>query len=191
MLQLITSTHRAPQGSTTPKDVRVYKNTLTGTEVVTYHLFTDKAGNRWWTFEDLYAMPFIRQVAAKKIIDLYGHGLALSDILGYVTEVKALVRSADLEKYEKVYAKMLEMETLSTSMADPVKQSLGLCTVYLLHESEHPESYTNDLQQIKMTTLSLDTDAQAFFLNWWTDVMVRSGKLLNGITAIASSLSAR
>lgn len=190
MLQLVTTAHRAPQGSKIEKDIRVYRNTVTGVEVVTYHIYTDRQKNKWWTFEDLYALPFIRQLAAKKIIDLYGHGLALADILSYVNELKALVKSADPEKYEKAYAKLLELETLSTSTADPVKQCIGLCTVYILHDTEHPDAYTNDLQNIKMTTLSLDIDAQSFFLSWWTDVMVRSGKLLSGISQIVSSLSA-
>jgi hypothetical protein len=34
--------------------------------------------------------------------------------------------------------------------------------------------------------MAVNVDLQAFFLNWWTDVMVSFGKLFNGVSAIAS-----
>lgn len=171
------------------RDVRVYKNQHTGTELCTYHLYTDRARQRWWTFEDLFGLPILRQMAAKKVVELYGHDLSLQDILAHTAELKAHLRSADPEKYEKAYAKVLELETLSNTMADPVKQCIGLSTVYLLLDDEAPELYSQHVQNRKLATLALDTDAQAFFLSWWTDHMRHSGQLLKGLSRIASSMT--
>lgn len=170
-----------------PHAVRTYRNSLTGTEISTYNLYTDKAGNKWWTFEDLFSLPFIRQMAAKKVVDLYGHGLMLEDVLAHTAELKAWLKSTDVDKYERAYAKVLELETLSNSMADPVKQCMGLCTVYILLNDEAPDVYHQGTQNVKMSNLAMDLEAQGFFLNWWTVVMLRSGALLRGISQIASS----
>lgn len=187
MLKLQTSEMRKINGKETP--VRVYRNTVTGSEVVTYQLYTDKQGSRWWTFEDLFSLPFVRQLAAKKVVDLYGHDLALADILGHTAQLKAILKSQDAERYEKAYAKVLELETLSTSMADPVKQCIGMSTVYLLLDDEDPATYSQGTQNQKLTLLSLDLDAQAFFLSWWTVHMNRSGQLLKGLSQIVSTVN--
>lgn len=185
MLKLTREENRAVNGKTVA--TRTYVNTDTGTEISTYHLYTDMLRQRWWTFEDLFGIPMIRQMAAKKVVDLYGHDLSLQDILAHTTELKGLLRSTDAEKYEKAYAKVLELETLSRAMADPVKQCIGLCTVYLLLDDEDPAVYFQPTQNRKLSTLALDVDAQAFFLSWWTDHMRQSGRLLKGLSQIVSN----
>lgn len=187
MLKLTKEEKRTVGGKTV--DTRTYVNTLTGTEISTYHLYTDVQGQRWWTFEDLFGLPFMRQLAAKKVVDLYGHDLSLQDLLAHTAQLKGLLRSQDAEKYEKAYAKVLELETLSTAMADPVKQCIGLCTVYLLLEDEPPDVYFQPTQNRKLAALALDVDAQAFFLSWWIDHMRRSGQLLKGLSRIVSTTS--
>lgn len=170
--------------------VRLYRNDLTGTDVSTYLLHTDRHGGQWWTFEDLFALPLIRQIAAKKVIDLYGYGLSIVDIKAITAQMKGLLKSTDAEKYEKVYAKCLELEQLSSAMADPVKQCLGLSTVYLMYNDERPDAYVQAEQNVKMSVMSLDVDLQTFFLNWWTGAMVHSAKVLNELSRIASTLNA-
>lgn len=187
MLKLTKQESREVNGKLKP--VRVYTNSITGSETVVYNIFTGKDGQRWWSFEDLFGLPFMRQMAAKKVTELYGHDLALTDILAHTGQLKAFLRSSDPEKYEKAYQKVLELETLSTSMADPVKQCIGLCTVYLLLDDELPDTYHQGIQNQKLTLLSLDLDAQSFFLNWWTDHMKSSGALLKGLSQIASTLA--
>jgi hypothetical protein len=166
--------------------VKVWENQQTGSQLTTSLLRTDEQGNKWWQFDDLLAIPFIRQMAAKQTADLYGHGLALADIKGYTGELKVLLRSTDEEKYDKAMAKVLEMENLADRVADPVKQCLGLTTVYLLLNDERPDVYMAGEQAVKMSIMAVNVDLQAFFLNWWTDVMVSFGKLFNGVSAIAS-----
>lgn len=186
MFQLTATAERLIGGKPTP--ARVYRDDQTGTELVTYQLRRDKAGNVWWTFEDLFTLPFIRQLAAKKVLDLYGNGLALADIKAYTTTLKTLLRGAEPDKYERAYAKVLELEGLSETMADPVKQCIGLCTVYLLMNEERPDTYVQAEQSIKMSHLGLDVDSQAFFLRWWTGTMRHSGKVLKGLSQIASTI---
>jgi hypothetical protein len=189
MLRFLREEHRVVNKKQVP--FRVYENTITSTEVCTYLLHTDRAGHRWYTFEDLFAIPFMRQLAAKKVVDLYGHDLTLADITAHMTQLKALLRSAEPDKYERCYAKVLELETLAGGMADPVKQCIGLCTVYLLLDDEQPDTYNQSTQNVKLTVLSLDLDAQSFFLNWWTEHMRHSGQLLKALSRIASTTSAQ
>jgi hypothetical protein len=189
MFKLVTMTDRAA-GSLPMTRVRTYRNETTGTEITTYLLYTDRGKGTWWAFEDLFQLPFIRQLAAKKIVDLYGYGLTITDIKGHTRQLKTILRAdKDPERYEKAYAKVLELELLTDSMADPVKQCIGLGTLYLLYNDERPDAYVQAEQNVKMSALALDLDLQAFFLNWWTEVMKSSGTILNGISRIASTLS--
>jgi hypothetical protein len=187
MLKLEKTENRVINGTPTP--VRIYRNTMTESEVTTYLLYTDKQKNAWWTFEDLFALPFIRQLAAKKVLDLYGHGLGLEDVKSITGQLKTILKSDSPERYEKTYAKVLELENLTETMADPVKQCIGLCTVYLLLNEEQPDVWTNHWSAQKMTLLSLDIASQSFFLNWWTGIMRRSGSLLKGLSLIASTVA--
>lgn len=172
--------------------IRTYTDGTTNTVLTTTLLRTDKAGRKWWTFEDMFAIPFIRQLAAKKIIDLYGHGIIVDDIYAFTGEMKVLLRAKDEgEKYERIYAKVLEMEQLTKIMADPVQQSIGLSTVYLLMDDERPDVYVMSEQQVKMTAMSVDLDNHAFFLDWWTGIIARCGGILKAISAIASTLERR
>ncbi len=172
----------------TPTPARVYKNTITGTEVVTYRLHVDRVGNTWWTFEDLFALPFIRQLAAKKVLDLYGNGLSLDDVKSISSQLKTILKAQDPERYERAFAKVLELENLAEMMADPVKQCMGLCTVYLLMNDEQPDAWTGQVTAAKMTVMAMDVEAQSFFLNWWTGIMRHSGQVLKGLSRIVSTV---
>lgn len=152
----------------------------------TTELYKDAQGNRWFAFDDLFTLPFIRHFAAKKIIDLYGSGLSIEDVRGHTQQLKALLRSNDAEKYEKAYAEVLRIEQLADTMADPVKQSMGLCTVYLLLNDEQVDVYSQATVNVKMTLMAADLQAQAFFLRWWTDIIQSSGRVLKGLSKIAS-----
>jgi hypothetical protein len=168
--------------------VRTYKNSITGNLLTTYLLKTDQGGNGWWTFENLFELPFVRQLAAKKVLDLYGHGLSIDDVKAITGPLKNTLRSQDPEKYDLAMAKVLELENLTETMADPVRQCMGLCTVYLLINDEQPDAYTNNYTAQKMSHLALSAELQAFFLRWWTGIMKSSGQVLKGFSRIASAL---
>jgi len=185
MLKLERAEDREINGAVTP--TRRYKNTLTGNDLTTYLLHVDKFGNKWWTFEDLFALPFIRQLTAKRVLDLYGNGLTLEDVKSITVQLKTILRSDDGEKIDRAMAKVFELENLTETMADPVKQCMGLCTVYLLFNDEMPDAWSNQVTAQKMTAMASDLESQAFFLNWWTDIMRRSGKVLKGLSRIVST----
>jgi hypothetical protein len=187
MLKLEKQEERQINGQ--PSTVRIYRNTATESVVETYLILKDPQGNKWWTFLDLFSLPFIRQLAAKKVLDLYGHGLKIDDIKAITSQVKATLRSDSPEKYDLAMAKILELENLTDATADPVKQCIGLCTVYLLLNDENPDVWTNQESSAKMSLLSMDAQLQAFFLNWWTVVMRRSGSILKGLSRIASAVN--
>lgn len=181
----LTNTRKLEDG----REKRTYREEETNSEIYTIELYKDKQGNRWFAFEDLYMMPFSRHFAAKKVIDLYGAGLTLDDVRAVTKQIKVHLKGSDPDKYEKAMAEVLRLEQLSESMGDPVKQSLGLCTVYLLLDKEQIDVYSQDVMNYKMSLLAMDLDAQAFFLQWWTGIIPRYTGVLKGLSQIASSVS--
>lgn len=163
---------------------RVYENSETHSQVIISHIYTDARKNKWFAFDDLFQVPFIRQFAAKKITDLFGSGLVLDDIKDYTKKIKAIIKVDDGEKYEKIYSEILKLEQLAESMADPVKQVLGLCTVYLMLEDERPDIYSYAESEIKMSYIEHDIDAQSFFLTWWSEVIENYGKAYSKLSQI-------
>lgn len=186
MLKLKSRGSKEINGKETP--IMIWQNQQTGGELVTY-LVRQTPDHKWWAFEDLYQLPMMRYIAAKKVLELYGHGLSLDDIKGITGVMKGILKSDDKEKYEKAYAKVLELESLTESFADPIKQSLGLCTVYLLLDDEPPDVWTNQVSSLKMGILALDVESQAFFLNWWASSITHYGQGLKGLSAIVSKMS--
>jgi hypothetical protein len=182
---MFTKTHEQAIGN---KIVRTYKNSLTGTELTTSSVYKDKSGHVWHVFDDLFSLPFIRHMAAKRVLDLYGNGLALIDVKSISEQLKAILKSNHVEKYERAYAKIMELENLAETMADPVKQCIGLCTVYTLLDDERPDTYLQPDVNLKLSLLNLDIDAQTFFLTWWTGVMNHSGQILKGLSQIVSTV---
>jgi hypothetical protein len=170
------------------KITRTYKNTLTGNTLMTYLLKEDAHGNKWWTFEDLYSLPLIRQMAASKVTQLFGGDLLLEDVLTICDQGKDIAKGNAKDKYEQTYAKWLELESLAKAMADPVKQYTALCTLYLLLNDEGPDQYSQANQNKKMDVLSVDIGLQTFFLTWWSEVIGRFGKDFSGLSQIASNL---
>lgn len=148
------------------KKVRLYRNTRTGTEVKTEHIYTGKDGERYFGFTDLYKIPYIRSVYAKHINDLYGIGLSLKDVLTWCEKEKQLLKGNDPEKYEKLYALVLEKENIATYTADPIRQHLALCTVYVLNEEEPVDYFSENMAEEKLERWKKDAEAAGFFLNW-------------------------
>src|SRR3989304_556277 len=182
MLALTKNETRTINGQPTP--VRVYANNLTGGTCETYLLHTDQFGNKWWAFLDLFTLPFIRQLAAKKVLDLYGHGLALDDVKMISGQLKTILRSASPEKYEQAYAKAMELENLAETMADPVKQCMGLCTVYLLFNDEMPDAWTQQVTSQKMTVSAWDRSPQSVPSCRSPGLMMPPGQGLKGLSQI-------
>lgn len=167
---------------------RTYRSSITNTEISTFLLKTGEDKRKWWAFEDLLSIPFIRKKAAEKLTQLYGAGLTKEDLGDFIKNQKELLRGNDPEKYEKVYSAMLNLEAISDQTADVVKQSLSLCSVYILADDEAPDSFSYQIAGKKMSDWSLDLNLQGFFLNWLTDGMIAFTKTFGSITQIASSL---
>lgn len=187
-MYVLAKTEEVTQPDQSKRLVRTYRHAHLGKELTTYLLRKDNQ-HSWWTFEDLYAIPFIRTMAANHIVRLYGHGLQLGDITGGTAQIREILKSADPEKLDRAIAKTYELDNLANTLADPVKQCLGLCTLYVLLDDERPDAYVQAEQSVKMTILSLDIEAQTFFLTWWTQVIERSGRVLKSISEIASRLT--
>jgi hypothetical protein len=150
----------------TTTTTRTYRSTITGTDVTTSILYTDASGNKWWAFDDLLQIPHIRKMAANNISQLYGQGFTSDDLKGFAARLKTLLRSTDGEKYEKAYSEVLTLESIAASNLDPVKQELGLCSVYILSDEERVDTFSTRDALTKMEQWALDLDAQAFFLTW-------------------------
>lgn len=167
---------------------RTYTSSITGTEISTKLIYTDGSGNNWWAFEDLLQMPFIRKKAAEKVSQLYGVGITKEDLSNFVTKMKNTLRGADAERYEKAYSEVLNLESIIESTADPVKESLSLCTVYIMQDDERVDNFSYQQAARKVELWTLDTDAQAFFLTWLAAGINDYTQHYKSIMQIASTL---
>jgi hypothetical protein len=164
LYELISEKEEGKEGK--KKLVRLYRNTRTGTEVKTEHIYTGNEGEKYFGFVDLYKIPYIRSVYAKHINDMYGIGLSLKDITTWCEKEKQLLKGDDPEKYEKLYALVLEKENIVNYSADPIRQHLALCTVYVLTEEEKIDFFSEAIAEDKLRVWNKDTEAAGFFLNW-------------------------
>ncbi len=172
----------------TDKD-RTYINSQTGTEIKTSLIHIDQLGRNWWGFHDLLSIPYIRIAYSKTVSDLFQIGLTADDLKSWCTKEKALLRSNDPEKYEKLYSMVLEKESAVKNAADPLKQHLALATIYILDDQERIDYFSHDLMSEKLKKWELDYEAQAFFLTWQTDRISQFSMLLNNLSQHASSLA--
>lgn len=167
---------------------RIYANNEDSNEIETYLIYTDKLGNRWFGFRDLFQIPYLRTAYSKTISDLFKVGLTGEDIKTWIKKEKELLKSNDSEKYEKLYALVLEKESIISTVVDPLKQHLALCTIYVLGENEAIDQYSQKMAADKLELWKLDEDAQAFFLTWQTGRIASYMGTLNNLSQIVSSL---
>lgn len=153
--------------------LRTYTNSATGSKCETKKVYTDNDGNNWWFFQDLMTLPQTRQLASHKITSLYALGLSKDDLFGFINSVKTLAKSADGEKYEKIYAATLDFETKANNATDAVTQLSSLVCVYFLLNDEVIDSWDNNLVAKKMQLLSLNPEMHNFFLNRQLDAIER------------------
>lgn len=145
--------------------VKTFRNKH-GSETKITPIHTDKGGRTWWGFVDLLKIPYIRMAHAQNITNLFSLGLTLKDMNKWCEDEKALLRSNDPEKYEKLYALVLEKEKAAKQLLDPVRQHLSLCSVYVLDEDERVDYFDDVQAEKKLKEWSLFPETVAFFLNW-------------------------
>lgn len=162
---------------------RIYKHNLTGSQIRTHLVLNDEENKqRWWGFTDLFKIPTMRISMAQHISQLYGVGLTLKDILSWSNDVKKLCKSDDPERYEKIYALMLEQEKLAEFTADPVKQGLALCTVYIMSDKEDINFFDESASAEKLKYWATVPKLVAFFLSWHNGHIRAYTKTLNKIS---------
>lgn len=167
---------------------RIYKNEKTGTEVKTVLIYDETTAGRWWGFTDLFKIPVMRISMAKHISDLYNIGLTLKDILDWCKQEKELLKGNDSEKYEKLFALVLEKEKTAKFTADPVKQHLALSTVYVLNDEEQIDYFDEDKAEEKMKIWAAFPNMVAFFLTWYNEHIQRYMKTLEKISTTVSKV---
>lgn len=168
-------------------NIRVYDNDTNSSTIQTNLIYTDKLDNKWWGFNDLFQIPYLRIAYSKTISDLFRIGLTANDLKTWIQKEKELLRAAkaDPEQYEKLYALVLEKEVAINNTVDPLQQHLALCTIYILSEDEAIDQYSPAVATKKLETWKLDTDAQGFFLTWHTEHIAGYMKTLDGLSQIA------
>lgn len=167
---------------------RTYRSSVTGTEIFTKLIYTDESGNKWWAFEDLLQMPFIRKKASEKISQLYGIGFTKDDLSGFAGRLKTILKGSDAEKYEKAFSEVLNLETIIEENLNPVKESLSMCAIYILADEERIDTFSFAEAAKKMELWALDFDAQAFFLNFLSAGINDFTAHYRSITQIASTV---
>lgn len=171
------------------KLTRTYKNDLTGSEIKTVLIFEDKKTKRkYWGFTDLYKIPYIRIVMSKHISDFYNVGISSKDLLNWCNQEKGLLRSDDPEKYEKLYSLIMEKERIVEFTADPIKQHLALCTVYIMEDEEPIDVFDEATAEKKLNAWASFPEMVAFFLSWHNGHIRRYMQGLDKILKIASKI---
>ena len=166
---------------------RVYMNAATGSKCETTNTYTDKEGNKWWSFLDLTSMPYTRSFAATKITSLYALGLSKDDLTSHISGLKTILKSTDADKYEKAYANVLDFESKASNATDAIKQMSSLVCVYHLLNDELIDSFDNALQIKKMGLLESDPEMHNFFLRYQISITEKYTKFLNTLSQIASA----
>lgn len=167
---------------------RKYSNSATGSKCETQKLYTDKDGNDWYGFTDLLAIPYTRSFAATKISALYALGLSKDDLFSHIGTLKQILRSEDVEKYEKAYARVIDFEAKAQQATDPLKQMSSLVCVYYLLSEEAIDVFDNNLQLKKIAILEADFDLHAFFLSKQIQATEDYTKRLKMLSTIVSPL---
>lgn len=171
---------------TSDGDKRTYTNSATGSQSTQTLIYKDKDGNKWWSFDDLTAMPYTRSFAATKITSLYALGLSKDDLNGHISTMKTMLKSNDPEKHEKMYASVLDFETKASNATDAIKQMTSLVCVYFTINDEPIDSFENNLQIKKMSLLEADIEMHSFFLKHQIAITERYSAFLNQLSVIAS-----
>ena len=179
------------QLTTTTDKTRSYRSTITGTEITTTLLYIDIDENKWWAFDDLLQIPHIRKMAANNISQLYGQGFTAEDLQDFIGRLKTHLKSNDPEKYEKAYSEAIALESIVANNLDPVKQELGLCSIYILSDTERVDTFSTKEALEKMERWALDLDAQAFFLTWLNAGINDYSKAYKSIMQTASAAVAK
>ncbi len=168
-------------------DKRTYTNSATGSQSTQTLIYKDKDGNKWYSFDDLTAMPYTRNFAATKITSLYALGLSKDDLTGHITTMKTMLKSNDPEKQEKMYASVLDFENKANNATDAIKQMSSLVCVYFTLNDEPIDSFDNALQIKKMSLLEADIEMHGFFLKHQIGITERYSAFLNQLSQIASA----
>lgn len=163
---------------------RLYRNEQ-GIEVKTSEIYKDQDGTVWYGFDDLFKIPIMRLSMARHISDMFTMGLSLKDILDWCDQEKKLIKSTDPDKYEKLYSLILEKERLANHTADPVRQHLALCTVYVLSAEERIDYFDEEQSGAKLRLWGGMVDAIPFFLTWYNVITRDYLKDLKSISQIA------
>lgn len=136
----------------------------------------------WWAFDDFLQVPFIRSAYAKQIEDNYTYGTNAFDLKDFFAGVKELLKSKDSEKYEKLYAIILEKEESIAAIISPIKQQLAMCAVYVLGPDEEIEKFSEEAATVKIN--SWTTEESLFFVNWYNDKLQNYYTVFNLIDKI-------
>lgn len=175
------------EGVIKDKPFRKYRNGQ-GSESTTEVVYKDADGNRWWGFKNLMQIPIIRKSMASYITSLYNVGLSLNDIKKWCADEKTLLKGNDPEKYEKLYAMVLEKEKIAIYTADPVKAALALATIYIMSEKERIDYFDPEESEKKLRLWLGMPEAVGFFLTWQNKHIESYMKRLDKASRTASTL---
>lgn len=172
------------QLKTSNETKRIYVNSATGSVCTQTMCYTDKDGNKWFSFDDLLSLPYTRNFAATKVSSLYALGLSKDDLFGFINRGKELTKSNDKEKYEKLYAAFLDFENKANSATDAIKQMSALACIYYTLNDEPIDGFDNNLQIKKMSLMEGDLEMHSFFLKHQIEVTENYMKSLNLLSKI-------
>lgn len=163
---------------------RLYQNNF-GSKCTMTMCHRDRDGNFWWQFDDLLSLPYTRNFAATKVSSLYAAGISKDDLTSHISTVKSLLKSDDSEKYEKMYASVLDFESKVNNATNAIRQMTALVCVYFTINDEQIDTFDGSLQARKMELIEADPQMHAFFLNRQTELTESYTRHLQLLSQIA------
>jgi hypothetical protein len=170
-------------------DKRQYRNPVTGSECTTTLEIIDKEGNKWFSFDNLFTLPFMRQFAATKISSLYQVGLSKDDVTQHVQNLKVTLQSNDTLKYEKAMAYVLDFEEKFNDATNAVKQISSLVCVYNVMNDERIDLFDLSVQDYKLKMIEADPELHTFFLKRQIERTETYGRALDLFSKTVSGIT--
>lgn len=156
--------------------------------VVLRHVYTDKAGNKYYSFVNPLQMTMERNVASSVANKEFLYNMTVEDLNKICDDIMIANNARD---YNTVALKANEIKVRSQKLVE-YETTLKLGAIYFLMNDEHPGRYNPLITNKKVETWKADDEARGFFLQLVWDTVkpyieLSSRDLLDYLTADQSN----
>lgn len=130
-------------------------------EIPLKFIYEDKAGNKFYEYENFVTLPALRSVAVEASIKQLGLCLTLDEEKRLFDEMDKAINE---ERFTDVVYLIKDVQYRLQYLATE-STLLDLATVYFVMDGENPKAYQENWKQKKLRAWRNDPDAKDFFLS--------------------------